>query len=461
MPGKHKKIGLPRDFINLSIINDTLCSINTGNGAFLYDTQKGAITRHILQGKVINGVFQDREGNTWLLTAGAGIFRIGSFEFMNYTFSKNQKDNQAIYSLNKFDSLLYAGSDKSWLFTINHPNRQVRSYSIFKDEINLRILSLLQLPSKTILLGTNYGVYTTSGKEWGKSRALSVKSMQLEGDTVFISTHRGLVKIPKEHSYLNFWMNQRSTCSYKQGLVYYNGTLNGLYLRDSLGQDSWLGEKEPLLRGRIMDLEGAPDGMLWIATHGDGVIGYKNGKILHSIRQKDGLTSDICRNLFIAGREVWVGTDKGLNRLQWHKDAYKITTFASADGLLSDITYAIHVEDSQVYIGTPAGLTTFDANKISLQSFCTLRITDIHAAGTRWAYDTSGFTLLPTNNAIRFDFVGISYRSAGDITYQYRLLGLNDNWQSTRKPFLITCPCLRANTNFKYGLPTNLEYKVI
>jgi ligand-binding sensor domain-containing protein len=455
-------IEAPSNFTQPSVINDTIFSINTGNGSFLYETKKGGLVRHVLQGMTVNTVFQDREGNHWFLTAGAGIFRIGSYEFTNYTFSQNGTGNLGIYAVTKFDSLLYAGSEKSFLFTIDLTRKQVKPHQLFKGGFNTRIMSFLQPPGKPILLGTNKGVYTQQGKEWGKTLGQAVKSMQLDEEGVLISMQSGLLKIPNEHGYSDFWMNLRSTCSYKQGKVYFNGTLNGLYSRDSLGKDTWLGEKEPLLRGRIMDLEGAADGMMWIATHGDGVIGYKNGKIVHSIRQKDGLTSDICRTIFVAGKDVWVGTDRGLNRLQWHQGAYQITTFNSADGLIADIIYAIHVDGAQVSIGTPAGLTTFDADKISLHSFCRLRITSIQAAGSKWALDTTGFTLPPSNNAIRFDYVGISYRSAGDIIYRYRLVGLDESWQSTRETFLnyLSLPSgnyeLQVQATNKFGVSSNI-----
>jgi hypothetical protein len=40
------------------------------------------------------------------------------------------------------------------------------------------------------------------------------------------------------------------------------------------------------------------------------------------------------------------------------------------------------------------------------------------------------------SNNIRFDYVGISFKSTGDIRYRYRLVGLDSNWNETRETFL-------------------------
>jgi len=49
----------------------------------------------------------------------------------------------------------------------------------------------------------------------------------------------------------------------------------------------------------------------------------------------------------------------------------------------------------------------------------------------------TAYLRLPYNKSdIRFEYVGISYKSAGDITYRYRLQGLDSSWKSTKESFL-------------------------
>ncbi|MBO9661194.1 MAG: hypothetical protein J7527_20385, partial [Chitinophagaceae bacterium] len=59
-----KTTELPTSFNSISVIADSLCSINTGNGAIFYNIQAGKISRHVLQGRNINATFRDSEGNS-------------------------------------------------------------------------------------------------------------------------------------------------------------------------------------------------------------------------------------------------------------------------------------------------------------------------------------------------------------------------------------------------------------
>jgi len=85
----------------------------------------------------------------------------------------------------------------------------------------------------------------------------------------------------------------------------------------------------------------------------------------------------------------------------------------------------------KVFVGTPNGLTCFELDNISQRSTCDLQLTGIFLSNKYWTYDSTGFSLPHNHNDIRFEFSGISFKSAGDVTYQYRLLGLQPEWRTT------------------------------
>ncbi|WP_276482226.1 sensor histidine kinase [Paraflavitalea pollutisoli] len=432
-------VPVPEAFNGVSGINDSLCFFKTGNGAILFNVHTMKAVRQVLKGKTINNVFQDSEGNWWFLTGGSGVFRVGSFEFTNFEFSQPGKEALAIFSTLKKNNKLYVGAEKSMLFTIDMKTRQVASHHVRTTSINAKIAAMAAFPNNDIIIGTDEGIYRL-GPDYSFTtifHTIAVKAMRLQNDEILLSAHSGMVHIYPDLSYRDFYLDFRSTCSYKMQGIYYSGAVDGLYIVDSSNQSKkWLGDQHPLLRNRITSIEGGADNTLWIGTHGDGIIAYKDGKVIGNIRQSDGLTSNICRTLFIDGHDIWVGTDKGLNRVRYVDKKPMITTFSRADGLIADIVNTIYVDSTTVFVGTPAGLTTFDANKISHDSYCKLRITGIQAAGRGLSLEDSNFTLQPSGNAVRFAYVGISYRSAGDITYRYRLAGLDDEWQTTRETFL-------------------------
>jgi hypothetical protein len=89
-----------------------------------------------------------------------------------------------------------------------------------------------------------------------------------------------------------------------------------------------------------------------------------------------------------------------------------------------------------VYAGTPEGMSYFNVARTSLNAGCRLVLLGISVAGKDRLPDTPFLQLRHTENNIRFDFAGISYKSAGNITYRYRLEGLDSGWKSTKETFL-------------------------
>jgi hypothetical protein len=105
----------------------------------------------------------------------------------------------------------------------------------------------------------------------------------------------------------------------------------------------------------------------------------------------------------------------------------------------------VYADGPVIYVGTPQGITYFNENNISQTSDCDLRITAIKSSDKVWNYDTTGFLLPHRDNNIRFEFVGISYRSVGHINYRYRLMGLDSNWKTTSETIL-SYPSLPSGT---------------
>ena len=255
---------------------------------------------------------------------------------------------------------------------------------------------------------------------------------------------------------------ERSTAVYSRKDTVYVGTLDGLFLvlKDKSGL--FAGKEEPRLRNRVNVITGSPDGMLWIATNGAGVLGYRNGKVEKKITTVEGLLSDNCRTISIKDNEMWVGTDKGLNRVTFQPDGYRIIKFTEGDGLSSNVINSVGVDSNMVVVATPEGVDFFDANKISFESRCTLVMDDIIVSDQHIDPSSRSFSLPHKNNNIKFQFAGISFRSGGEITYEYRLIGLDTTWRVTKENFLSypTLPSgnyeLQLRAVFKFGIKSSL-----
>src|SRR4029079_8106732 len=223
----------------------------------------------------------------------------------------------------------------------------------------------------------------------------------------------------------------RTTSVAEKDSGFYIGTLSGLYYRSYGGKIINLGKLFPVLASRIVNLEVSDKGILWITTKGNGIAAYSGSKLLYHFTEGKGLTSDNCTSLYLDSSAVWLGTDKGLNRIEIKEKQVRITRFSMSDGLPSNVVNAIVTAGKKVFVGTLAGLTYFEVDKISQSSSCDLQITGIYLRNKFWTYDSSNFFLPHKNNDIRFEFSGISFKSAGEMQYQYRVLGLQPEWRTT------------------------------
>jgi len=429
------KLALPDGFISMSEINDTSISFNTIHGALFFNIKSKQIIDTFLTHQTINAITEDSEGSLWLSVPGKGVYRLASGRFLNFSALLQ---NKTIFSIQKTDSILYAGSDNFNLFLLDTKSNTVVLRKISTGITRGRIISLI-VQNKNLIAGTDNGLFRFENFIMKDSlKDFAVKSAFLNAkNKAIISASQGVYDI----SLFNFlrqdtiW-KERSTCAYKKGDFFYIGTLNGLYTVDSAKKIAYLGKAYKIFQNRINAISEAKDGALLVATNGGGIVIYKGNKVIFNIMERNGLTSNICRNIFVTPDGLWVGTDKGLNRIIFSDTGYHIKTFTQVDGLSSDIINAIYADGNAIYVGTPEGIDFFDETRISKKSICNLRITSIIAAGNSFQVDTSDFTLQHSDNNIEVSFVGISYKSAGNISYQYRLLGSDTIWQTTSETSL-------------------------
>jgi two-component sensor histidine kinase len=228
----------------------------------------------------------------------------------------------------------------------------------------------------------------------------------------------------------------RVTTVYHRGDTNYIGTLHGLWQKAGKIPAQFLGSAIPFLGNRISALTESDGGMLWVATYDAGVIGYARGRPPLMITPKQGLIGNVFLSLLLHDSLLWIGTDKGLNKVDLSKPGYPITCFTASDGLPSDVVNVIYAVGHRIFVGTSGGLSCFDETNTHLGDECRLNLLGATSSGRNRLGDTAGLLLPVREDNIRFDFIGISYRSAGKITYRYRLIGLDSNWKETGDNYL-------------------------
>ena len=416
---------IPENSVSISYINESEIVINTRTGIKFFDPKTMTFSSLIFNNLSFTSAFADSENNLWLTTAGSGVLMVPSLQFRNYLVSDDKK-NQEITALSVIGHTLYAAGWDNVLWTINIGDLVLTSQTDTSHQ-GAKVIAIFELHNKPIVVGTEY--YKNPIKP-GERLGISLKSVSVGKSGVLYATHNctWLCKWSGKDTIVDLI---RSTCAVEKDSGFYIGTLNGLNHLSYDGKTVNLGQAFPVLRSRIVNLATSDRGILWITTKGDGVAAYADNKLLLHITAAEGLTSDNCTSLYVDSTTIWVGTDKGLNRIELSAAGYRVTRFSMSDGLPSNMINAIATKREKIFVGTPMGLTYFEANKISQQSSCRLQLTGIYLTNKYWVYDSTDFSLRHKNNDIRFEFSGISFKSAGEMKYQYRLLGLQSEWRTT------------------------------
>jgi sugar lactone lactonase YvrE len=417
-------IPTPLSTVSMSYIDKQKIIINTRAGIKFFNPETHVFSDSIFTDFSFTSAFQDKENNLWLTTNGSGVLMIPSFQFINFTLSDDKKRPE-ITALCLQPNYLFAGGwgKKYWKLKISDLTFSSHNTNIDYDE---KMISILPYNKKLLLFGGAYYQNPVTGE----IRPYTLKSVSLGKKGILFAAHANVWLCTWSGKEEMIWY-ERATSAVEKDSGFYIGTLGGLYYQTYSGERTDLGKKFPVLASRIVNIAVSDKNILWITTKGNGIVAYADNQLLYHLTEANGLTSDNCTSLWLDSNTVWLGTDKGLNRIEMTEKGSKITRFSMSDGLPSNMINTIAAKGNKVFAGTPLGLTYFEVDKISQQSACDLQLTGIYLANKYWTYDSSNFSLSHKNNDIRFEFSGISFRSAGEMKYQYRMLGLQPEWRTT------------------------------
>ncbi len=415
--------------------------ISTNEGAWLTDTLRfDRMSEVFLQGKQIYSSILDYEHNMWFGTAGEGVYKLVSRNFKTYSFSNSRTSE--VFSIEKMGEKIVVGSAFNKMYVID--SAQIDSVSFLnyfyhatQPNNRNRLVCMKKLSNGNLVLGFDLFLYKSDKTGNHINYEFPIKAIdEITPDTLLVGIGRNVIRVrEKDLTILDTLFPYRSTAVKYYNNDFYFGTVDGLYMAGHHKPVRFLGDSFPPLRYRIACFAQSSDGSLWVATYGGGIVGIKGGRIISHLTSRQGLSSDICRSLFAHKNFLWVGTDKGLNKIDISKASYPIHRYSMADGLPSNIVNAIYADSNIIYVGSPAGLTYFDERRLSDFSRCDLRILDIAVSGKPQPLQAA-YELGYNDNNLRIEFAGISFKSGGDILYRYRLKGLKDSWDSTRQHLL-------------------------
>lgn len=416
--------------------------LNSTNGSWFVDTLTwDRYSAVFLPDKSVNVAMVDSEQNFWFGTNGEGAFKLTSRNIRTYRGTKGGKNE--IFSIEKQHGLVLGGSNNGLLYMWRKEmvdSTRFEQYLSLSNNVSSsnRLVCMLKT-EYGLLLG--YDAFLIKYNLHTRKQVVNLTSIfkslaAVDAETVIGATARSVVLINTRNLKVTdtVWSG-RSTAAIYYDDAYYIGTVEGLNIVSGDRSVERSGEKFKPLFTRTSAFAKCPDGSLWVGTYGNGIIRMKGREVTAHLTTKDGLSSNVCRTLFFHQNKLWVGTDQGITRINVADPLKGMHYYSTADGLPSNQVNALYVDGDTVYVGSPAGLTSFDETKLSANSKCELKILELSVSGKPRLPDSIGH-LSYQENSMKIAFVGISYKSGGEILYRYRLKGMQDKWDSTRQTVL-------------------------
>lgn len=460
---------------NINIAYSTILP-SVGNTVFFGTHSQGVIgydfnlnTRisryHLNNGLTNNPIqclYKDREGNMWIGTNGAGVFKYYNDKFVYFTKTNGFTENYVnTVSQDKMGNYWVALSSNG-LSRIN--GNEITNYIVnskHPDELTDNdVNSILPLQNGTVLFGTKDGLCIYENE---KIRAVMDPMIrhkyilflfQDSKKDIWIGTNEGLFKwknnVISEVKEVNVFRQEGlqfeifSITEDKNGSIWV-GTENGLIKCDGTNI-TLFNDKTGFFSGRVS--YGILDNKknLWFGT-ADGVYHY-DYKNFTKISQKNGLSSNFINFLQeVNSGSLLVGTNTGIdfiNLTDFYNQKITVTHFGKDDGLLDlESNYNAVFKDNvgRILIGTINGLEIYNPKYDKKNTYQALtRIDQIKLFFgqediNKYAKIVDSTSILPiqlelpfNKNHLTFKFIGVSLTVPEKVMYQFMLEGVDHDW---------------------------------
>lgn len=421
----------------------------TEEGIFHYEAGTNKVASY-LHGQHVTGLLQDRNGGLWVTTLYAGVFYLPNPGIMSYDsrtgldfdyISAVMEDPEGNVIIGGKDGDINIIGENEMISYSDYPHKQGYIYGfqacsggkVYVNSLGgcIHVLKDLSLPVPVCreagIKEATRKVYSTAFKRMVYShdrRSLilggngMIARLSLTDDT-FTFLSGPLLRVTSLYSV----SSNELLLGTLRGLASYNIEKDTLVFFDD----------QPLYSGRISQIEKMEGGLLIVGSEEHGLIIRKENDV-RQISMAQGLSSGTVNCIAVDGNVIWAGTDRGLNRVEITETAplrYHIAVFNTADGLISDHINQLFVGNCCIYVATNAGLTLFRKENRKRDLLPPLvRLTGISANNHLLSAD-SIYLLEYDRNRLEFSYTGICFRSGDQLSYRYRLRGLEEEWRST------------------------------
>ena len=369
----------------------------------------------------IMSIQQDIDGNYWFGAYGEGVLQIDG-KGNNKLFNKGSLlNNNIVYSVEPLsDKRVFIASRVSDLLVIN-PNQEKASIFKLPDGENIfgAILVKEDYKGRIWIATSSNGIYVLSDNQYYHfsenipSKKIRTFSLSDINNIWFGTEDNGCFAIP---------MNQiDSIFNYKIGvekIILNIKVINNL----------------PVSQINAICFDKKDN--MWIGTFGNGLIKIKPDGTKSIISKNKGLLSNNIYSIIITDDIVWIGTDKGVNKLLMQND----NIIEAFPGIECNINAVYLDNHGYIWFGNTKGISVFNVNQIPIHNIFygeKLHFTEIdppinNRKSNLPILTNTSITLPYSNNRITLSFKVVDLNNPEDIEYQYRMESLDSSWHTIR-----------------------------
>ena len=393
-----------------------------------------------LKGNSISSVIRDRQNSIWISSLNGGVFYLPSELFKQVTTKDGLFDN-SIARIDFSNNYLWAITGNNAIARLSYTD--IENYEFNNDDYSA-VTDLFWYSNKLWVSFKNkicffkdeqlVDVYRLDKKYDKHSRINRINAGN--GKNLWLSKTDGFAqlrnnKIVFESSVKDFQnLNVNSIVSEPNGTLWL-ACKNGLWKYENNKLYNY-NKTNKLLSKNIIDLvKDDKNGALWMAVNGYGLVKMQNDSIW-LLSEEDGLISNSITSLYAWDNCIWVGTKKGISKIEILKTGHsKFTNLTIKDGLVSNEINDILANEQFVFYATNKGLGFFNYKEYKPNKY-TPRVKIISAVVNGKTLNLSSDIVIDYfSNNLKINFKAIYIKSRGDITYRYKIEGLDKDWNYT------------------------------
>ena len=402
----------------------------------------------------IHAMFEDRDGSLWVGTTNAGVARLRDTPFVAIDQTAGLPTNNVRVIDRARDGTLWVGMDSGGLAEMVD-DEIVRVYTTDDGLPGNVVHALCAAGDGSIWLGTDRGVghlkdgrvttYTTAdGLIHEKVRALC---QDREG-RMWVGTKGGGVSVIADCAIISYTVEDGLPDNVVRWIT--QDRAGDLWIITEGGPVLWRDGRLQAVASDLdmselysMQMHEDETGVMWLATYGNGLIRYEDGKAI-TLGQKDGLFTDI-NYAVTADRlgRLWMPCDKGIygvgrddiNRyLAGEIDRIPYVMYGSQNGFPGtecnggSQPSVLTDTDGQIWFATNGGAIQFDPAHVRPDSVAPSVVVESVVVARTEIRGEDLLRIKPGRRDLEIGYTGLSFRNPQGVRFRYILDGFDDDW---------------------------------